>query len=60
MAQKTPDGLASYGLAHAVLREQLVRNGMDVPVGQTEERWAKEGPRILGELDTVKMHGVEP
>lgn len=58
--QQTNDGLASYTLAHAVLREQLIRNGMDVPVGQTEERWAKEGPRILGELDTVKWNGVEP
>lgn len=58
--QQTPDGLASYTLAHAVLREQIVRNGMDVPKDATEERWAKEGPRILGELDTVKWSGVEP
>ena len=58
--RQTQDGLASYELAHAVLREQLIRNGMANPVGQTEERWAKEGPRILGELDTVKWSGVEP
>lgn len=48
------DGLASYELAVACLREQRVRSGEYAPTDDRERRQASEGPRQPHQLDTVQ------
>lgn len=50
------DGLLSYELAHATLREQGIRAGRITPrLDDADEcRWAREGERPVAELDTVR------
>lgn len=53
------DGLANYDLYHAMKREQLVRAGLDMPVNDTERRWASEGPiEDIKQLDVVRDYPV--
>ena len=53
-APSKPDGWASYDIAIAAKREQLVRSGRERPVSEAEARWAEEGERPTRELETWK------
>jgi len=49
------DGHRSYTIAHAALREQLIRSGSILPRSgdPVEEAWASEGPRPVQSLDAA-------
>ena len=50
------DGPASYALAHAAIRETRIRAGtiLPDPDRSDEMRWAAEGLRPAGQLDSVR------
>jgi hypothetical protein len=53
-ADKARDSYLSWSIAIACLREMGVRRGDYPPVDDRERRWAAEGPREAGELESLK------
>lgn len=44
----------AYDLTIGAIREICVRKGDIEPKGEREKRWAKEGPRSIDNLETLK------
>jgi len=47
------DGLASYLIGHAALREIKIRDGREPPLTLDEWRWFADGSVPPGQLETV-------